>query len=244
MSIYVLCLTTNGGLPILTRKKGDCDNLPFSTIASLNGFHMFFKSVGITLHRTYADNWTYLWQDFNSVMTVIVCSTGVDESSLDLLPEMVYGAFCLFINREEMHHSTFLDGLKKESKHYLPILDAILEASLNQFLGFSSCVLSPENAQISQRLNNDFSIQCGSLFCCLVVGQKKIAAGTDGWWDLHIVDRQLLLFLLQTSTSLQNDIAVYLPKKSPNVRYQLFMLYLVECVHIVKIFDIWVARHI
>ncbi|XP_059224048.1 protein fuzzy homolog [Stomoxys calcitrans] len=220
MSIYVICLTTNGGLPILTKRKGDCDNLPFSTIASLNGFHMFFKSLGITLHKTYADNWTYLWQDFNNIITVIVCATGIDSNTLDLLPEMIYGAFCLFISRDEMAHPSFIERLKKESKHYLAIIDAILEASISQFLGLSNCLLSKENSQILQRLNNDFSSQCGSLFCCLLVGQKRIAAGTDGWWDLHIVDRQLLLILLQTMSSLQNDIAVYLPKKSPNVAYR------------------------
>ncbi|XP_058987184.1 protein fuzzy homolog [Musca domestica] len=219
MSIYVICLTTNGGLPILTRKKGDCENLPFSTMASLNGFHMFFKSLGIRLNRTYAENWKYIWKDFDNSITIIICSVGIEDYVLDLLPEMVYGAFSLFISRDEMTHPTFAERLKKESKHYLPILDAILEAGISQFLGFSSCLLSTDNTHIVQRLNNDFSSQCGSLFCCLLVGQR-IAAGTEGWWDLNIVDRQLLLLLLQTSCSLQNDIAVYLPKKSPNMAYR------------------------
>ncbi|XP_061401650.1 protein fuzzy homolog [Musca vetustissima] len=219
MSIYVICLTTNGGLPILTRKKGDCENLPFSTMASLNGFHMFFKSLGINLHKTYAENWKYLWKDFNNSITIIICSVGIDDYVLDLLPEMVYGSFSLFISQDEMAYPSFTERLKKESKNYIPILDAILEASISQFLGFSSCLLSTDNTHVLQRLNSDISSQCGSLFCCLLVGQR-IAAATDGWWDLNIVDRQLLMFLLQTSCSLQNDVAVYLPKKSPNMAYR------------------------
>lgn len=194
---------------------------------------MFFKSLGVKLYKTYANNWKYLWQDFNDTITVIVCST-IDNCVVDILPEMVFGAFGLFISLDEMRLPSFVERLKKESKHYLPILDAILEASISQFLGFSNCLLSIENVNILHRLN-DFSSQCGSLFCCMIVGQR-ISAGTDGWWDLHIVDRQLLLFLLQTSCSLQNDIAVYLPKKSPNVRIYYCYYYYIETNRIIAIF--------
>ncbi|XP_065370881.1 protein fuzzy homolog [Calliphora vicina] len=223
MSIYLICLTTNGGLPILTRKKGNCENLPFSTIASLNGLHMFFKSLGVSLYTTYASNWTYVWHDFFNTITVIVCSCGVSNYTTERLPDLIFGAFSLFISRDEMSHPSLIERLKKESKNYLRLIDAILELYVHQLLGFSSCLLSTENAQMLQCLNDEFSTQCGSLFCCLVVGHK-IAVATEGWWDLDIVDRQLLLLFLQTSSSLQNDVVVYLPKKSPNVAYRFITL--------------------
>uniref|UniRef100_A0A1A9ZVR7 FUZ/MON1/HPS1 first Longin domain-containing protein n=1 Tax=Glossina pallidipes TaxID=7398 RepID=A0A1A9ZVR7_GLOPL len=218
MSIYLICLTNNGGLPILTRKKGECNNLAFSTLASLNGSHMFFKSLGVSLYTTYAETWTYLWKDFNGSITIIVCSSGVSENNIELLAELVFGAFSLFVSRDELSNSALLERLKKESKHYLPIIDAALEFCTNQLLNFSYCLLSNDNAQILQRLN-EFSVRCGSLFCCLMVGQN-IAVATEGWWDLNIVDRQLLQLLLYTSVNLQNDIAVYLPKKSPNIAFR------------------------
>uniref|UniRef100_A0A1B0BLQ3 FUZ/MON1/HPS1 first Longin domain-containing protein n=1 Tax=Glossina palpalis gambiensis TaxID=67801 RepID=A0A1B0BLQ3_9MUSC len=242
MSIYLICLTNNGGLLLLTRKKGECNNvrslqfalllwiithdhsfnyilqLAFSTLASLNGSHMFFKSLGVSLYTTYAESWTYLWKDFNGSITIIVCSSGVSENNIELLAELVFGAFSLFVSRDELSNSALLERLKKESKHYLPIIDAALEFCTNQLLNFSYCLLSNDNAQILQRLN-EFSVRCGSLFCSLMVGQN-IAVATEGWWDLHIVDRQLLQLLLYTSVNLQNDIAVYLPKKSPNIAFR------------------------
>lgn len=134
-----------------------------------------------------------------------------------LLSEMVYGAFSLFISRDDFSHPSILDRLKKESRHYLPLVDAAIDAAFqNCLFGYSDCILSQENAQILQRLNEIFSVQCGSLFCCFLIGHCVVAA-TDGWWDLHIVERKLLISLIQTSSTLQNDIAVYLPMKSPNV---------------------------
>ncbi|XP_037828767.1 protein fuzzy homolog isoform X2 [Lucilia sericata] len=223
MSIYLICLTTNGGLPILTRKKGNCENLPFSTIASLNGLHMFFKSLGVALYTTYANNWTYVWHDFFNAITVIICSCGISRYTAELLPELIFGAFSLFISRDEMSHPSLLERLKKESKNYLRLIDGILDTCISQLLGFSNCLLSTENAQMLQFLNEEFSTQCGSLFCSLVVGHK-IAVATEGWWDLDIIDRQLLILFLQTSSSLQNDVVVYLPKKSPNVAYRFVTL--------------------
>uniref|UniRef100_A0A1B0BT06 FUZ/MON1/HPS1 first Longin domain-containing protein n=1 Tax=Glossina palpalis gambiensis TaxID=67801 RepID=A0A1B0BT06_9MUSC len=183
MSIYLICLTNNGGLLLLTRKKGECNNLAFSTLAYLNGSPMFFKSLGMSLYTTYAESWTYLWKDFNGSITIIVCLSGVSENHIELLAELVFGAFSLFVNRDELSNSALLERLKKESKHYLPIIDAALEFCTNQLLNFSHCLLSNDNAQIIQRLN-EFSVHCDSLFCYVMVGQN-IAVATKGWWDLN-----------------------------------------------------------
>lgn len=177
---------------------------------------MFFKSLGVSLYTTYADNWTYVWKDFFNTITIIVCSCGISNYTNELLPEVIFGAFSLFISREELTHPSFLERLKIEAKNYMHLIDSILESCISGILGFSNCLISMENAQMLQCLNDEFSIQCGSLFCSLVVGHK-LAVATEGWWDLDIVDRLLLLLFLQTSSSLQNDVILYLPKKSPNV---------------------------
>lgn len=188
---------------------------------------MFFKSLGVTLHCTYCEEWTYLWRDFHNAITIIIGFSDIEEHVAVLLSELVYGAFSLFISRDDFAHSAILERLKKESKHYLPLVDATIDAAVqNRLFGYSDCILSHENALILQRLNEVFSVQCSSLFCCFLMGHCVVAA-TDGWWDLHIVDRQLLITLVQTSNSVPNDIAVYLPKKSPNVCSS-FKLYLIN----------------
>lgn len=199
--------------------------MPFSTVASLNGFHMFFKSLGITLQVTYSEDWTYVWRDFHNAVTLIVCARSMTEGVLQALAEIVFGAISLFVNINELVDLTLLDRMKKEARNYMPVVDAALEACTARILGFTNCILSTENQQLAQRLN-DFSSLCGSLFCCLVVG-TSVTVGTEGWWDLDPIDRELLLLLLNSSSSLQNDIPVYLPKKDATVSKHILYLLLI-----------------
>lgn len=176
---------------------------------------MFFKSLGITIQTTYSEDWTYVWKDFYSSITLIVCGKDKSDTNVETISDNVFYAFGLFIRRDEFCHPSIVEKIKREAKHFMPIVDQILESSDNDLYGLTDCVLAMENLQVLNRLK-EFSVQCGSLFCCVVVNQKTVV-GTEGWWDLHVTDRYLLITLLNSSNSLQNDVAVYLPKKSPDV---------------------------
>lgn len=189
---------------------------------------MFFKSLGITLQVTYSEDWTYVWRDFHNAVTLIVCARSMTEGVLQTLAEIVFGSISLFVNFDELVDLTLLERMKKEARNYMPVVDAALEACTTRVMGFTNCILSTENQQLAQRLN-DFSGLCGSLFCCLVVG-NNVTVGTEGWWDLDAIDRELLLLLLNSSSSLQNDIPVYLPKKDATVeKIYLLCLIIVFC---------------
>lgn len=66
---------------------------------------------------------------------------------------------------------------------------------------------------------NEFSEAIGSPFCTVLL-HHKILAGTEGWWDLDVVDRKLLITVIQASNKPFPDIPVYLPKKNPNIAYR------------------------
>lgn len=101
-----------------------------------------------------------------------------------------------------------------------PIVDKFIENIDTELLKFSDCIIPSDGVQILAKLN-EFSEQIGSPFCCLVVSRQKIAAGTEGWWDLNVIDRKLLIATLNVHNTPQVDIPVYLPKKSPNIAYRL-----------------------
>lgn len=89
----------------------------------------------------------------------------------------------------------------------------------SDFMKLTDCIIPSGGTEILSRLN-EFSEQVGSPFCCVVMSRQKVVAGTEGWWDLNVIDRKLLITILSVSNSVQVDVPVYLPKKSPNIAYR------------------------
>lgn len=100
-----------------------------------------------------------------------------------------------------------------------PIVDKMIETIDSELLKYTDCIIPNDGTQILCKLN-EFSEQIGSPFCCVVISRQKVAAGTEGWWDLNAVDRKLLITTLMVNGAPQVDVPVYLPKKSPNIAYR------------------------
>lgn len=191
-------------------------------MGSLNGVLMFCKSHGVKLNTTYLpDNGLVVWREFEQCITMIVSAQGVPENVIDDLMELVFGSLVLSIGLDTLKTVQNANQFKREIKAIYPLVDNLLVGVDGDLLRFSECVLSADADQHLDRLN-EFSERVGSPFCCLLV-QDKILAGTEGWWDLHAIDRKLLLLTLRApDAQLKNpaDRPVFLPRKSPSIAFR------------------------
>lgn len=199
-----------------------CIQLPFSTVGSLNGVLMFCKSHGVKLNRTYLpDDGLVVWREFEQCVTMVVSAQGVPSNVIDDLIELVFGALVLAIGLDSLRTIQNANQFKRELKSIYPLVDHILATVDDDLLRFSECVLSSDADQHLERLN-EFGERVGSPFSCLLV-LDKIVAGSEGWWDLHPVDRKLLVQTLRApDAQLKNpaDRPVFLPNKSPSVAFR------------------------
>ncbi|XP_055705067.1 protein fuzzy homolog [Phlebotomus papatasi] len=229
MSIQLICLTLSGGIPIFTRKKGEGENLSFSTIGSLNGVHMFCKSQGQNLRSTSWEDGLLVWEEFADTFLIIGFGRGVGEKVLRKLINSTYSALVFTVGLPELQNFLSVERLKRELLPCLGIIDHLIESADCELIGFTDCILCPQNATILEKLG-EFCDQFGSAYACLMIRQR-IAAATEGWWDLDVGDRQLLSTLIATSSSLQKDTPVFLPQKSPSIAYRLVSIPILQNIN-------------
>ncbi|XP_058822999.1 protein fuzzy homolog isoform X1 [Topomyia yanbarensis] len=230
MSIHLLCLTSDGGVPIFSKKKGECENLPFSTIASLNGVHMFCKSQNVDLSITHLEEGMIIWKEYDNTLMMIGIAKGIPEKALRNLMDYSYYAMVFCVGISAINKIKNIDRFKRELKNCYALIDQLLEAIESDLYRFIEAVLCSESLAMLVKLN-EFSLQIGSPFCSILVRQK-IACGTEGWWDLDIVDRKLLTVLLNASSTIQQDVPVFLPKKSPGIAYRFISIPITQGVSI------------
>lgn len=164
-----------------------------------------------------------MWREFDNCLTLIVAAKGHADRVIADLMQLVFDAmiFSLSLNELRRLTRTNAEHLKRELKPYYQLIDKLIASVDTDLLRFSDCVATPASngQQLAERLQ-EFSERIGSPFCCLLAYQK-IIAGTEGWWDLAVNDRKLLIGML-SAAAVPNppDFAVFLPAKSPNVAYR------------------------
>ncbi|KAL5279456.1 FUZ family protein [Megaselia abdita] len=219
-SIHLMCLTTISGLPLFTKKRGDCESLPFSTVASLNGVHMFCKTVGMELQSTYCEDWILCWKDFHESLTIVIAAKGLTEKNIEHVMSIVVTSITLFVCMEDLKNiDTIQDRMKKESKNFMPMIDKTLDILETDILEYTDCILPTENPQLLSKLG-DFSGQVNSHFCSIFINHK-IAVATEGWWGLDSFERKALSILFCSAKSPLNESVIFLPSKDVNSAFRI-----------------------
>ncbi|GLH01213.1 LOW QUALITY PROTEIN: Fuzzy-like protein [Gryllus bimaculatus] len=187
MAAHVMCLTSAGGLPLFTRKKGEGDLLPFSVVASLNGVHMFAKTQEIDLLSTATTETTFIWKEMED-----------STELLEMLVSSVFQAMIMTVGIEEIRTCRNIERLKRELRACYPLVDRLLECldttSRVDLLGLTEVILCHENISLQALL--DAYCEClGSLHGCLVARGRTLVA-TASWWALQPSERKLLALLV------------------------------------------------
>ncbi|CAG9761897.1 unnamed protein product [Ceutorhynchus assimilis] len=240
MSAYIMGITSGSGLPVFSRKKGNCDSLSFSALGSLNGVHMFGKPLNIELLNTLTDDYVVAWKEFNDSLVIIGLASGCSTDVLNRLLKLIYDAIVLIVGIEEAKTQRNIERLKRELRVCYPVLDRLLDSldcgdSSNKhssdIVGYVETILCSENHLI-QIVLDSFSECVDSMFSCILIN-GKIAAATESWWSLHPHEIRLLLFLAVTENKdISKDIPVFLPYKSPTVAFRFVACSLISDVQV------------
>ena len=91
--------------------------LPFSTVGSLNGVHMFCKSQDVRLKNTYLeDGGVVVWKEFEGCFTMIGIAKAITERVIRDLLELVFNAMIFTIGLNEVKGNKNPEQLKRELK--------------------------------------------------------------------------------------------------------------------------------
>ncbi|KAL0274544.1 UNVERIFIED_CONTAM: hypothetical protein PYX00_002647 [Menopon gallinae] len=250
MIAQLFCLTAGSGLPLLARKKGETEMLPFSHVASLNGVHLFAKSHQVTLRTTVTQDATLYWKDYFDSVTLIAVASAVSSQIVEKFLDSVFNGMVLCLGIEEMTNIRNPERLKRELRITHKLLDKLFEclecgerggvpgkgpaqkSTAGDIIEFVETILCQENHALQGCLEN-FVEAVESLYGCVTV-HGKLAVATRSWWELDNEEKKLLNALISVlnANSTSSDVPVFLPRKSPSVPFRLVTLRVINGIEI------------
>ncbi|XP_078347527.1 protein fuzzy homolog [Oculina patagonica] len=235
MAAYLVCLTTDGGIPLFTRTKGNLPQLPFPVIGSLNGVCMFANNQDVSLLNTVTDDAKVVWKVFNERITLIITTSDDSASDMHLnrLLEFVFNSMVLLLGIDGLTSIRNVELLKRELRCCYSLIDSLLEGTdlTGNITQAVDVILCPD-VSILQEFLDAFATAVNSEFGCLLV-MGKVAVATERWWELTGLETVLLSFLVRSLPACScRDIPVYLPYGSPKVPHRLLTFQLIEGVEV------------
>ncbi|XP_063619397.1 protein fuzzy homolog [Cydia splendana] len=243
MSVLVIAVATESGVPIYSRKRGNSENIQFSTIASLHGINMFSKCHNLLMVNTQVDNGNILWKEYSKSVTLIGVATGGLECDLELLLSTVHNLMIFSIGKKELDSFKNIDQIKRDLRQCYPILDYLLEsldpeAVLSPHptlvLDLIQSILCPQAQQLQQALDN-YAESVTGRWACLSIHGRLVATSSD-FSELDPREARLLLLLAATQDGAPlRETPVYLPQISPNVAFRAVTCKLLADVYILVV---------
>nr|XP_026484290.1 protein fuzzy homolog isoform X1 [Vanessa tameamea] len=241
MSVIAIAVASESGVPIFSRKRGNNDNIQFSTIASLHGINMFTKCHNLSLINTQVENGTILWKEFCKSVTLIGIATGGLEYDLELLLSCIHDAMVFFIGKKDLENLKNIDQIKRDLRQCYPIIDYLLETLDPNTVPRSTIVLDsiqsmlcPQAQQLQQVLDNYAQTVTGR-WACLSIHGHLVATSSD-FYELDVREARLLLLLAAAQDGVPlRDSLIYLPQMSPNVAFRAVTCKLLADVYVLVI---------
>lgn len=239
MSVYLVCITTGGGIPILSRKHGDIKSLPFPLLASLNGVALFGESHDINLISTSTRDCRILWRDFHKSVRLIVAVSNdtISEVHIHKLLDLVFQSMVLTVGLNDLVGQRNVERTKRDLRASYFIIDRLISlmspndnyTNFGDLVGAADCVVFPESHLIQNYLESYVESVDSTYGCVMVDG--RIACATKNWWSLHPDEINLLsLSVLTDNWSTLRDVPIFLPVKSPTVPFRFIVCQLLANV--------------
>ncbi|XP_038214553.1 protein fuzzy homolog isoform X1 [Zerene cesonia] len=241
MSVIVIAVGSESGVPIFSRKRGNIDNVQFSTIASLHGINMFSKCHNLSMINTHVDNGSILWKEYCKSITLIAISTGGLECDLELLLSLVHDVMIFCVGKKELENFKNIDQIKRELRQCYPILDYLLESldpncvpQTSMLLDLIQSILCPQAQHLQQVLDN-YAERVTGRWACLSIHGHLVATSSD-FHELDSREAKILLLLAASQDGAPlRETPVYLPNMSPNVAFRAVTCKLLADVYVLVI---------
>ncbi|XP_026752072.2 protein fuzzy homolog [Galleria mellonella] len=243
MSVIVIAIASESGVPIFSRKRGNNENIQFSTIASLHGINMFSKCHNLSMVDTHVDSGTIIWKEYCKSVTLIGIATGGLECDLELLLSCVHDVMVFSVGKKELENIKNIDQLKRDLRQCYPILDYLLE-SLDPnvvsspfptlVLDLIQSILCPQAQQLQQALDI-YAENVTGRWACLAIHGHLVATSSD-FTELDPREARLMLLLAAAQDGAPlRDTPVYLPQMSPDVAFRAVTCKLLADVYVIVI---------
>ena len=127
--------------------------MTFSKMASLNGVHMFLKTLDVELLNTDVPDTAIVWKEFNDCITLIAIASGTTKQVINKLLDASFNSMVLIVGLKEIEQPRNVERLKRDLRICYPIIDKLMECldisdktgTKTDLVEFTNCIMCSEN---------------------------------------------------------------------------------------------------